>query len=298
MRSIAPRAAGRRTLASATVEVDALDPSAVALASRLASDRWFAWEQPDASGFALACLGSVARGRLPRRGALRRRRARLHRADPRRRARRAAGLPAGRRARLDRRVRLRPARRLRSSQWSSLPPALMVMPRALAACGRDGRSFLTLNALVEGGEGAERALDAAGRRLASLSDRPIGPLDPSPVAGTPDQRAPPAGPLRGARRGRDEPDQGRGAREGGPGPRGRRHRAVRARPGTRLRRAARGVPVLLQLRLRHARGRLHRRQPRAPDPPPRRRSPRRSRSRARCAAAPTPPSTTTSASSC
>ena len=50
----------RRTLAGATVEVDPLDVSAVVLASRLASDRWFCWEQPERDGFALAALGSAA----------------------------------------------------------------------------------------------------------------------------------------------------------------------------------------------------------------------------------------------
>ncbi|MDP9189518.1 MAG: hypothetical protein M3O25_09745, partial [Actinomycetota bacterium] len=50
---------GRRTLASATVEIGAADPAAIALASRMASDRWFCWEQPDNEGFALAALGSV-----------------------------------------------------------------------------------------------------------------------------------------------------------------------------------------------------------------------------------------------
>jgi len=40
--------------------VDALDPSAVAFASRLASDRWFCWEQPDRGGFALAGVGAAS----------------------------------------------------------------------------------------------------------------------------------------------------------------------------------------------------------------------------------------------
>ena len=172
---------GRRTLASATVEVDVLDPSAVALASRLASDRWFAWEQPDAGGFALACLGSVRE--VVSRG-----------------EKRFADLERDcteliRDAELDEPAGLAPGagpvwtggfafdpQGGSSSQWSSLPPALMVMPQ-LSLVRAHGRSFLTANALVEGGEDAERAMDGARRRLASLSDSPIGPLDPSPVAG-------------------------------------------------------------------------------------------------------------------
>src|SRR6476661_10585669 len=47
---------GRRTLVSVTVEADIDDPCAAVFASRLASDRWFCWEQPD-RGFALAGLG-------------------------------------------------------------------------------------------------------------------------------------------------------------------------------------------------------------------------------------------------
>jgi hypothetical protein len=49
----------RRTLVSATMEVEALDPSATAFASRLASDRWFCWEQPDRDGFAIAGIGTA-----------------------------------------------------------------------------------------------------------------------------------------------------------------------------------------------------------------------------------------------
>src|SRR5690349_19920628 len=47
---------GRRTLVSVTREVEVDDPCAVVFASRLASERWFCWEQPDRE-FALAGLG-------------------------------------------------------------------------------------------------------------------------------------------------------------------------------------------------------------------------------------------------
>src|SRR3978361_2144615 len=50
---------GRRTLVSVTAAVEIDDPCAVIFASRLASDRWFCWEQPDRD-FALAGMG-VAR---------------------------------------------------------------------------------------------------------------------------------------------------------------------------------------------------------------------------------------------
>ena len=55
----APRAATGRRLVSATAEVAALDPCAVAFASRRADDRWFCWEEPDRDGFAIATIGSA-----------------------------------------------------------------------------------------------------------------------------------------------------------------------------------------------------------------------------------------------
>ena len=48
-----------RRIVSVTAPVDLDDPTAAVFASRLASDRWFCWEQPDRDGFALATLGSV-----------------------------------------------------------------------------------------------------------------------------------------------------------------------------------------------------------------------------------------------
>ena len=55
---LAERAAerDRRTLVSVSTAIEGLDPCAAIFASRLASDCWFCWEQPD-RGFALAALG-------------------------------------------------------------------------------------------------------------------------------------------------------------------------------------------------------------------------------------------------
>jgi isochorismate synthase len=54
------RREGREALAAITVAVDpALDPSAVAFASRRAGEPWFCFEQPDRDGAALATLGCV-----------------------------------------------------------------------------------------------------------------------------------------------------------------------------------------------------------------------------------------------
>src|SRR5690348_13223118 len=57
---LAERWDGRsRRLVSATVEVDIADPVGAVVASRLATDRWFAWEEPE-RGFALAGVGTAA----------------------------------------------------------------------------------------------------------------------------------------------------------------------------------------------------------------------------------------------
>ena len=175
-------AASRRTLASATVEISDTDPAAVALASRMASDRWFCWEQPDNDGFALAALGSVRE--VVSRGA--ERFTDVER-DCTRLLRDAVlverlGLPAGAGPVWTGGFAFDPDGG-REPQWSSLPPALMVLPE-LSLLRHGGRSFLTLNALLEADDGAEAALSGARRRVASLSDRPIGPLDPDPAAGT------------------------------------------------------------------------------------------------------------------
>ena len=173
---------GRRTLASGTVEIEDADPSAIVLASRLASDRWFCWEQPDNEGFALAALGSVREvvSRGPGRFAdLERdctallRDAELE--EPR-------GLPAGAGPVWTGGFAFAPDGG-REPQWSSLPPALMVLPE-LSLLRHAGGTFLTVNALLDADSDAEAALEGAHRRLASLVHRPIGPLDPDPVAGT------------------------------------------------------------------------------------------------------------------
>jgi isochorismate synthase len=170
---------GRRTLVSVTVESEIGDPCAAVFGSRLASDRWFCWEQPD-RGFALAGLGvadeAVSRGeaRFP---------------DVAERA-----LGTGRDAVLDQPPGL-PAgagpvwlggfafdsNGGTSSTWSSLPPASLVLPE-VAICRSGGRSFLTLNAIVApGGDAGDRAAELEAR-LAGLRDVPLPLIDPHPSA--------------------------------------------------------------------------------------------------------------------
>ena len=171
---------GRRTLASVTTEVAVADPCAVVFASRLASDRWFCWEQPD-RGFALAGLGvaheASSRGeerfadvaeeclRIGGGAVLE---------EPR-------GLPAG----------AGPvwlggfafaADGGATPTWSSLSPASLVLPE-VSICRSAGRSFLTVNAVVAPGEEVEGLGERLAARLASLRlEAPLPLLDPHPTA--------------------------------------------------------------------------------------------------------------------
>jgi salicylate biosynthesis isochorismate synthase/menaquinone-specific isochorismate synthase len=170
----------RRTLVSVTKEVEVADPGATVFASRLASDRWFCWEQPD-RGFALAGLGvaheAASRGERRfaevaeecqgiGRGAV------LE--EPR-------GLPAGAGPvwlggfAFDPNGGSTPT-------WSSLAPASLVLPE-ISICRSGERSFLTVNAIAGPGEDAEQLGERLAARLAGLRlDAPLPLLDPHPTA--------------------------------------------------------------------------------------------------------------------
>jgi len=170
----------RRALVSVTTEVDVADPCAAVFASRLASDRWFCWEQPDRE-FALAGLG-VAYEAASRGGGrfadiaeecLRTGRDAIL-DEPR-------GLPAG----------AGPAwlggfafdsEGGASSPWSSLPPGSLVLPE-LSLCCSGERAFLTLNAVIQPGEDVEERSAALAARLAGLrAEAPLPMLDPHPTS--------------------------------------------------------------------------------------------------------------------
>jgi isochorismate synthase len=166
-----------RRVVSVTTPVDIEDPTATVFASRLASDRWFTWEQPDSRGFALAALGSaheiVSRGE---------RRFEEVSAQVERVGRGQVwlggdGAPVG----------AGPlwvggfafaADGAQTAPWSSLPPALLVLPE-LSIVRSDGHTFLTVNAVAGGNATAVR--ERLEQRLHSLREQPLPMLDPSPT---------------------------------------------------------------------------------------------------------------------
>jgi menaquinone-specific isochorismate synthase len=168
-------ARSRRTLISVTTPVEGIDPCAAVFASRLASDRWFCWEQPD-RGFALAAVGvaheATSRGESRfeevARESLRLREGAIF-DEP-------TGLPAGAGAVWTGGFAFDPDG-ASSPQWSSFAPASMVLPE-LSLCRLDGAAFLTVNLVVSPGKDAERAVDRLAARLTGLRDEPLPLPDP------------------------------------------------------------------------------------------------------------------------
>jgi isochorismate synthase len=163
-------------LVSATVELDeAADPTAIAAGSRLATDRWFCWEQPD-RGFAIAGLGVA--GEVVSRGPDRFSdlAAGCSRAAHDRVSEEPAGLPAGAGPLWSTGFAFAPDGGA-SPLWSSLPPALAVLPEVSIARS-EGRSFLTVCAIPGAGSDREQTLQAVAGRLASLRSVPLTPADP------------------------------------------------------------------------------------------------------------------------
>jgi len=169
-------------LASATVEIDGdLDPAAVAAGSRLASDRWFSWEQPDRD-FALAGIGSavevVSRGgdRFADLAAG------CSRATHDRAAEEPDGIPAGAGPVWATGFSFAPEGGSEPI-WSSLPPALAVLPEVSLARS-EGRAYLTACASPRPGESGEAILRRISGRLGSLRAAALTPADPHPSAAT------------------------------------------------------------------------------------------------------------------
>ncbi len=171
---------GRRTLVSVTTEVEFDDPCAAVFASRLASDRWFCWEQPD-RGFALAGLGVA------------------HEASSRGRDRftdvaeeclrvggdpildEPRGLPAGAGPVWLGGFAFAPDGGS-TAAWSSFAPAALVLPE-VSLCRSGDRAFLTVNAVVAPGGDTERLGERLASRFAALRVGATLPLlDPHPTA--------------------------------------------------------------------------------------------------------------------
>ncbi|MEX0971980.1 MAG: isochorismate synthase [Solirubrobacterales bacterium] len=166
---------GSRTLVSATVPISGVDPSAIVFASRLASDRWFCWEQPDRE-FSLAAVGvaheATSRGE-ERFKDVARECLRLNDGavldEP-------AGLPSGAGTiwtggfAFD-------ADGAGSSIWSSFSPASLILPE-LSICRVAGDAFVTVNAVVSPGQDAGAVVERLNARLSGLRSDPLPLLDP------------------------------------------------------------------------------------------------------------------------
>ncbi len=181
------RRSGEPTLATSTVRMPAtVDPSAVACASRRANEPWFAFEQPDRGGAALAALGEAVKlsdaGRERFASVADRWRGLAASAvgdpldDPDRSgpvavggfafAQEGGGAPA----------------------WEGFEPASMIVPevaiRRAAKPRRDGGEpdvRLTLAALIAPDDTAQDALARLERRLGELRERELPLLDPAPA---------------------------------------------------------------------------------------------------------------------
>jgi isochorismate synthase len=170
---------GGARLASATVRLEEpLDPAALVLGSRLASDRWFCWEQPERDGFALAGLGTamevVSRG-ADRFADISRRCAEAMRdriaVEPER-------LPAAAGPVWTAGFAFDPDGGS-EAKWSSLPPALAVMPE-LSLVRSEGEAFLTACARVTPDVDGATAIESLRARLGSLRPAAMTPADPHP----------------------------------------------------------------------------------------------------------------------
>lgn len=196
------RRSGEPTLATSTVRLPGDgDPSAVVCASRRPGEPWFAFEQPDRGGVALAALGEAVR---------------LSDAGPERfaavadRWRRLAASAVGGRSgtgRHDDHDRSGPIavggfafahEGGGAPEWEGYEPASMIVPEiairrhrvrivAGAAAGVGGGSDsesdvrLTLTALMAGDDTVEDALARLERRVGELRSRPLPLLDPAPA---------------------------------------------------------------------------------------------------------------------
>jgi salicylate biosynthesis isochorismate synthase/menaquinone-specific isochorismate synthase len=180
----------RSRFISATVEVELDDPCAAVFASRLASDRWFCWAEPDRDGFALAALGCVQEvaGRGPSRFA--ELGAEVAAAGRRLEAELPAELPVGAGPVWVGGFAFDPEGGS-AAPWSSFPPGLLVLPE-LALLRSGERTYLTAMARTGPGVG-EEPIARLERRIAGLRVEPLPLLDPHPTGTTRIESATPPG---------------------------------------------------------------------------------------------------------
>jgi isochorismate synthase len=189
------RRSARSTLATSTLELPSeTDPSAVVCASRRANEPWFAFEQPDRAGAALAALGAAVD--LSATGS-----ERFASVADRWRALAAAAVGDDR-AEIDRRGGGGPVAvggfafasdGGSSHAWVGFEPASMVVPEVAIrrfARGTGARNagepesevHMTLAALMAPDDTVEERMMRLERRLAELRERPLPLLDPAPAA--------------------------------------------------------------------------------------------------------------------
>jgi salicylate biosynthesis isochorismate synthase len=176
---IAARSKGRPVIASSSSRPGgAVDPTAVAAASRLAGEPWFCFEQPDRDRYAVAALGCVRA--IEASGS--RRFVEVQERWRRLSAEAVADAPAG-----------PPGCGLvalggfafapdggESPTWEGFAPASLVVPE-ISLARRGEATWLTINADVAPDDTAEGLLDRVDRRLNELRRRELPLLDPAPA---------------------------------------------------------------------------------------------------------------------
>ncbi|HWI97206.1 MAG TPA: isochorismate synthase [Solirubrobacterales bacterium] len=162
---------------SVTAPVEGVDPCAAIFGSRLASDRWFCWEQPDRE-FALAALG-VAHEATSR-GPHRFKDVARECLGGERIVDEPSGLPPGAGAVWVGGFAFDPEGG-GSSAWSSLAPASLVLPE-VSICRSGNDAFVTVNTVVRPGDDPDAKTGALETRISSLRVDPLPLLDPHPTS--------------------------------------------------------------------------------------------------------------------
>jgi salicylate biosynthesis isochorismate synthase/menaquinone-specific isochorismate synthase len=182
------RRAGVETLACCTVPVGPeVDPSAVAVASRRAEEPWFCFEQPARGGAAVAALGEVTR--LAASGPRRFRSIAEQWRQLTREARcvtidapgQAQSTVGGGEAPLAVGGFSFAVDGGSSPGWSGFEPASLSVPELALVRPAGGSTRMTLSCAVAPDDTAEEVLERMHRRLATLAQRPLPLLDPSPA---------------------------------------------------------------------------------------------------------------------